>query len=101
MRRGLESLSGQDLSCWDPQQLAEAWPLLGQPLDKKDGYFSKRMYEKLTMAGGFDNYYQVGGQGQGQSHNGKPACHATPPSGCTHRSCIPCVSHILTHLAAL
>lgn len=57
MAAGLESLAGQDLT-WDPQQLSQAWPLLGDPLNPKDKIVSAGLYSKLLDAG-FSNHLQV------------------------------------------
>jgi hypothetical protein len=54
---GLESLAAQDLT-WDPQQLSQAWPLLGDPLNPKDKIVSAGLYSKLLDAG-FNNHLQV------------------------------------------
>jgi hypothetical protein len=55
---GLASLATQDLT-WNPQELSQGWPLLGDPLDKKDKIVSTGLYDKL-LASGFSNHLQVG-----------------------------------------
>jgi hypothetical protein len=60
---GLASLATQDLT-WDPQELSRGWPLLGDPLNRKDKIVSPGLYDKL-QASGFSNHLQVGGMARG------------------------------------
>lgn len=54
---GLESLPAQDIT-WIMEELSQAWPLLGDPVNPKDKILTSGLYDKLKDAG-FENYMRV------------------------------------------